>query len=470
MQSMLGQSVTIRMQSLGRRSGHVFERACRRRRNSSSLVPQPQHVERHVALLRKHTESSTLPVKPLLSLNKNRQDIRAALKGLEAVVGISADEVCEMLSYAPPDTIEEWTRRLLTWKDIRRGRDLFIPGHGSYDVMFHYDEQVSRNRKVFAVELLNVIKAPSIRKECKVLAVHDSDKKRPSVVDLRNLLASSLKLDLFELMGKGVFKKAGFATTLPRFRMFVDWYELDAYGHTLQVINRDTLWRCVCSGGFALRPTVTSPFWLVTVQELQTLSYFANAITNDTNGRSAFNNLNYIMSQNESCPQRQHLLRYREYYMNPDHIGSLDVIAGTILRSYGWPEGGASMVPKRLLEEIEIHEYGPDVKLDHLDQLPDKGRLRVLRSAHAIHRVGKALRNCADMYIERAVQKKGLFVVLENENGKEVALGWYRLEKPWSGWAEICKARNQSPSQEIIDSFAKYSDTIEDWCSTWVHL
>ena len=65
-----------------------------------------------------------------------------------------------MLQYAPNISfLEAWINRLLTWKDIHRGKDLFLPGLGSFNVTECFQEHALAKRKKLALNFLGLVQS-----------------------------------------------------------------------------------------------------------------------------------------------------------------------------------------------------------------------------------------------------------------------------------------------------------------------
>jgi len=56
-------------------------------------------------------------------------------------------------------------------------------------------------------------------------------------------------------------------------------------------------------------------------------------------------------------------------------------------------------------------------------------------------------------------------VLLEDDNGKAIALGSHPLKGAWprEGWTQIREACNRRPSEQTIDKYNEYSRTLRAW-------
>ena len=212
---------------------------------------------------------------------------------------------------------------------------------------------------------------------------------------------------------------------------------------------------------------ILKPFWLLSVPELQCLGHFSKALSGDLSSDAYVHLLRLLMNE-DTCPRRQHVLSHHHFWNDPDNIGSIDEIIGCNEHQF-WPEESQSMSPRQLLNALREHErermMGPNIRFSYLDELPDEGRLKVLRSSHAIQRAANQLKNCARSYIHRVQQMKVVLILLEDNNGKAVALGMHPLQGEWTqeGWVQVREASNRQPSKESMDQFHGYSKIFRRW-------
>ena len=223
---------------------------------------------------------------------------------------------------------------------------------------------------------------------------------------------------------------------------------------------------------------ITTPFWLVTLNEVQAMGYFQKAIDESvlSNRMTAFISINTLLSKGKRNPQRLHLLHHREYWNNADHIGSLDEIAKCKLKDWPPSSEGASrrMTPMqvlRSLRESSLQTFLTSLdsnQYPHLLSLPDERDMTVLRSERAIVQTSKWLRNCASTYANDVKMERAVLVLL-SENGKAKALGMYRLSYAYSpssqsnDWEQLYEACNRSPSEETVHRFDAYLKVVQKW-------
>ena len=390
-------------------------------------------------MIRKHTSQNRHKVPEEYNERLTCPRVESALQGLESVVEIRSSDAKELLEYAPScQVLDEWIERLLSWEGIRRGRDLFWVGHGGFDVMHIYKDLLAKQRAVYALDIVRLFKAPFLRKRCKQVQ-KQIDTARISAKEIPDVLSRIPKIDLVELTDPKNMterKKVRYCSTTPPFPLFVRSTPPYSRGRASygKTICETMLLRCVYSGGLsseAFPVSHSTPFWLVTVREEQLSGYFQQAVTTGVSGndKMAMSYIQRLLTRPESCPARQHLQRYRDYWNNADMIGSLDELAIAV-ENNSFPPDIADMRPKPLLRRLRqdcvIREVGGDLTFDYLKELPDilRGgkRLRVLRSKYQIYKVGQKLHNCvgrASMGYMRSVERRqSILVVLEDTDGK----------------------------------------------------
>lgn len=89
-------------------------------------------------------------------------------------------------------------------------------------------------------------------------------------------------------------------------------------------------------------------------------------------------------------------------------------------------------------------------------------------SKHGLEDVAKHLRNCAAGYHDRIDARQCVFVALENETGKPVALGKADLRAGGAApqWSEIKETSNRRASAESRSKFDAFSPSIARWWKT----
>ena len=127
------------------------------------------------------------------------------------------------------------------------------------------------------------------------------------------------------------------------------------------------------------------------------------------------------------------------------------------------------MRPQQLLNALRERtrqvQMGPDVPYSHLDPLRDSGLMKVVRSKYSLTDTAKRLRNCAASYHDKIFARRCVFVVLENMNGKPIALGKADLPRGEEAprWGEIKETSNQRPSADTRAAFADFLPSIARW-------
>jgi hypothetical protein len=442
-------------------------------------------VRHHMDCMRRYPPEF-LDIQPLpeKGTKKKKEELKSAAEGFEAVVGIPASTTLDIIRYAKTQReSNQWKKLLLTWKEIRRGRDVFLKGLGSFDIMEIYERNVSARRTNWSFDILNLLKAKSLRKAYteRMKEYPDKDNRgvasasieKTSIFEVRSSLARSMAVNVHELITNASpqeLKEISFCDQEPPFPPFIEYERVTFRRHESfsRMVNHSFLRKCLYTGAtsdderYDGRSYQSRPFWLVGVHELQALGHFSQVPT--------YPFLIKLLSKEESCPQRQHLTQHHRFWNNPDNAGSLDEIERASRGGdEGWPQDWMSMEPRQILnimrEHHRIQGLGSDVQYSYLDYLPDSGQLKVLRSAHEIANAGDRLRNCAQMYTSDVERMKRVLVLLEDQNGKAVALGSYSLKDNWGqmGWEQIFEISNRRPSQATIDLYQEYSRILRGW-------
>ena len=193
------------------------------------------------------------------------------------------------------------------------------------------------------------------------------------------------------------------------------------------------------------------------------------------NDLEAFDHLRSIFSSfSDEHPLPQHVLRYRHYWNDKNHIGRLDELLEAAESTSDLLENAVSTTPNQLLnlleEKSKYMQVGPDAHFEYLDRLPDHGRMRILRTKYEIVEAGKRLHNCIGRremgYISKVERRRSVLVCLLDEARKKpIAVGEHPLGGEWSpqGWMAIYETRNKSPSQEAVAAFHDYTKHFRRW-------
>jgi len=419
--------------------------------------------------------------------------MQSSLQGLQKVVGIPADLAKQLLrqfeNCDDSESWDDWKRRLLTWEKVRRGKDVFLPGVGNFNIPKIYEKRARQLYNQFAEDVLFAAYAAPLKKSYKATRrkILNTPAPRSEKIDaIRDWLVSCPEADLIAIFGSNVddldaiLKKHIFCLRqTPPFPLFVHYSKIGIFEYK-KTLDREHFLKCLYSGAHTsvtldtstFRETITTtPFWLVPVHELQALGHFSKALDgNPYEETRLYLHLCHILKSPDDDPFKQHLIRHSDYWNDPDNIGSIDELTG--YESCDWPDGRDDMEPRQLLnclrEAEELRALGPNVEYEYLKDLPDKGSLRVLRSSHQVALVASKLKNCASVFAGSVERKELVLVVLEDTSGKPIALGSLRI--PPIGrtlsefaWEEIREASNRRPSDETRKEFYEYSGTLLEW-------
>jgi hypothetical protein len=441
-------------------------------------------------------------------------ELKLALEGFENVTGILAEDVQAMFAHAPVHWQEDWKSRLLSWKDVKRGRDMFISGLSGFDIEAVYSEVVCDLRRKYVHEILSTLKAVHLRRIWKVNRANTEDTCLPSnnpsiqlpLDVIRNKLAESVDWDFFQTITEDTLKKRWVhdpvleydqrASAIPLFATSPS----NGSNSLSSKISVNNFLACLCSGAVAVQSdeedkewededeeyqeyrqdgdgddeAYSRPFWLLTVSEVQTQQYFRKVL-DDNSGTSIDSQkiriaLNKILAQEVSCPVREHVMKNRHFWNNIDEIGAIDEMVRVLLKGKDcFPENGESMTPRYLLnslrEQTRKRNLGPNETYPYLSSLPDNEKLQVLRSKYEINEVATKLRNCALSYCQFVEMEQCVLVSLKGGDGKPIALGMHRMDGFWTerGWEEIAETSNTLPSDETVAAFVSYNTIFRRW-------
>jgi len=348
----------------------------------------PAAVTSHLVTIRRHAAAFPDDCRPnnAVDCHLETEDVQAALGNFERVCGVNRDDACELLQYAPESQLEGWVSRLLTWKDIQRGKDLFLPSFGGFNVARCLEDQILDYRTAFAMDFVWLFKPSYLREQCTKLKLAGATRRRP-VSHVRETLSACKDLDLVTMLlaPDTKRKKRDFVfETRSSIPLFVS-----ATDHQCK---ESILWQYFFSGGVGRREVQTgavwsTPFWLPTVSELRCRGYFGSATFASNEDRAwmdAFKLLT-MLSKPEDYPQGRYLLQCRSFCDNSDNIRAF-VDALNDFDDKVWEKLGNQSndlpPPERLAAELQ-RVVDSDC-YEHLENLPDHGRLRVLRNKRQI--------------------------------------------------------------------------------------
>ena len=370
--------------------------------------------------------------------------------------------------------------RLLEWVTAKRGRDLFIPGLGGFDVKQVY---------------------------------HD------------------------DLLARRAFMDAG-ARAADEALLLYDWSEVprDMLFQPDRVVV-DILARQSVQISAAARYHLLG--WVPSPAELQASAYFPALRADWLRHQKVAS----ILALPDTNPLRMHLIRHRDWWNDVHHIDALDEIElvmgpsvsptkgvgiffkpGKLLAEAGvfgfralaqldrqqrrallpelremspaqlrqsvaharrvvpdlplrWPDGGEAMDPDTLLDRMcpsaasaGGRGYDPGTGFDHLDQLPDGAMdrdghvLRVLRDPKTVADVGEWLDNCAADYTDACQGGRYILVALCDGGGDPYALGGYRYAEG-AGWRadHVVRCGNAPPGPNVRQKFEEFVTVIRRW-------
>lgn len=262
--------------------------------------------------------------------------MKAAMEGFATVTGLAAADMKDMLLHIPFKTTT-WKENLMTWKNVKKGRDLFLNGLGGFPINQVYNELVTPCKYWWAINILEVFKAPPLhrayklelkaRQKCEMNVVSSpaTSKNDPRTVDeIKEILVSLPNFNIFKFFKKEApsgFKK-GELSPLPPFIEY-GWETLSGLEYFRGRVNLSCLNECLYTGAGCSRV-----FRLPSVHEVQTLGYFSTAM--HANGMNdsvlMLSMILNILASGEKSPQWQHLIWHSHFWNKPDNIGSIDKI------------------------------------------------------------------------------------------------------------------------------------------------
>jgi hypothetical protein len=139
-------------------------------------------------------EPTTAPIFSMLAIRLSIADDRVrALQGLEKVIGIPSDIVKVLMDCLPEYSRGCFKDPLMTYKDVKRGRDVFIPSLGQYDIMAEYERISSKMRETYVCNILGYMK----RRTCHNIPPKPVENKKTDVI---NWLSKYHALDMIKVV------------------------------------------------------------------------------------------------------------------------------------------------------------------------------------------------------------------------------------------------------------------------------
>jgi hypothetical protein len=150
-------------------------------------------------------EPTTAPIFSMLAIRLSIADDRVrALQGLEKVIGIPSDIVKVLMDCLPEYSRGCFKDPLMTYKDVKRGRDVFIPSLGQYDIMAEYERISSKMRETYVCNILGYMKSThvqkiynNIRRTCHNIPPKPIENKKTDVI---NWLSKYHALDMIKVV------------------------------------------------------------------------------------------------------------------------------------------------------------------------------------------------------------------------------------------------------------------------------
>lgn len=373
-----------------------------------------------------------LPNSTVLERILERDGMSRALENFGRITGMQRQDAIELLRFAPVDQLDpHFVNRLLTWKDIDRGKNLFMHGAGTFNVRNVVQEFIIDCREAMLSDFTTFLSSDQFHRE-------DYDGKE-SLLQLRCLGQSlgsqeSHRLSFFSQSSQSVSSFDG--------KQGLDW-------------NR--IWQCLFSGSLRLSKTSTeyTPFWLPTVADLRLRGYFEKAISSQNSDQNQITALVVLelLRRPPTCIQQQYLMQHRDYLNDPSMIVTL-VEAKMLFDESTWNKLKNNLPPPQQLIS-SLFELSPG--FEHLSTLRNHGKFRVLRNKYHLLQVGKKLHNCLRQgtYLDEVKEKEMIFVSLDGDvPGKPVAVGRYSLRERC--WKDIGTSLNTEASATYGPIFVEY--------------
>eukprot|EP00541_Cyclophora_tenuis_P008303 CAMPEP_0116553444 /NCGR_PEP_ID=MMETSP0397-20121206/7056_1 /TAXON_ID=216820 /ORGANISM="Cyclophora tenuis, Strain ECT3854" /LENGTH=416 /DNA_ID=CAMNT_0004078527 /DNA_START=155 /DNA_END=1405 /DNA_ORIENTATION=- len=343
-------------------------------------------------------------------MKKSLDDVEGldeAVEGMAAILLINPQQVKDLVLWGGLRRRKDGWDGLLSWKGVKRGSDLFIKGLGKFNIMETYQQVRKKKRAEFRMSLREA-------------------------------------LDIEDRKGMDLEMEFGRASK-----------------------DRQQV---------AMRHATENLSWFASVGELRAQAYFGGSLQNDN--EETFHALQYLLGCPADNPMRQHLLRHYHKWCEAEQIGRVVTLAknARLLQDeerYCWYDDSASDAPpQKLVDELIAMEeneeyYGMVLKFAHLDKLPDKGRIRVLRSRREVRQAARDLNNCALDCIWNVSNREMILLVMDKEGkpGKPEAMAsiCIRDDALEDRFDSILLSNNHHQSQGITDEFNEYMPVLKDW-------
>jgi hypothetical protein len=387
----------------------------------------------------------------------------------------------------------ELANTVMSWADIKRGRDLFVPGLSSFDIpnavnaVFEFQDQVQSllDPKPWTLDPEKK-RCPHQRGLPRCLRIlcprrprtHprlSSELSHPELLFLGDNLVGARELNGEEWRAKelSIWMSVSVCIITP--------HTLRTFGHFPALLPR----RSVHDQEDPLR------FITGALRHAYWYAYYDDdrypRFNHRTLSWSSWETVSRVLAMHRESPPFKHFVRYAAWWVDPVNVHVLDELDRARARfefaeprrwAQAWPEGGESMQPPTLLNRMrELNllrlarrQLGPDVgHYSHLDSLKDPIAqpssahvLRVLRNRHTVAKVSKELNNCAMSYAKRVERGKYVLVAIVDATGKAKALAGYEPgDESWSH--KPVEKNNVSASEETCALFDDYLSVLTAW-------
>ena len=356
----------------------------------------------------------------------------------------------------------ELANTVMSWADIKRGRDLFVPGLSSFNI----PNAVNAVFEFHQVQVQSLLDPKPWTLDPDILCSWGLNARDLNVEEWRAKELSIWMSVSVCIINPHTLRTFGHFPALPMFRSVHDQDNDQEY-----INERFITW--------ALRHAYDS-----SDEDPDRPRY--PRFNHRTLSRSSWETVSRVLAMDRESPPFKHFVRYAAWWVDPANAHVLDELDRTRARfefaeprrwAQIWPEGGESMQPPMLLNrmrdnyrELErLRQLGPDVHYSHLDSLKDPTAepssahaLRVLRNRHTVAKVSKELNNCAMSYAKWVERGKYVLVAIVDATGKAKALAGYKPgDEYWSH--EPVEKNNVIASEETCELFDDYLSMLTAW-------
>jgi hypothetical protein len=395
----------------------------------------------------------------------------------------------------------ELANTVMSWADIKRGRDLFVPGLSSFDIpnavnaVFEFQDQVQSlldpkwtldPEGEFADVVSKEASGRELGQASALCALLRSRRRRPqhglgALSHLKRLFLGDNQVSARELNGEE-WRAKELSIWMSVSVCIITPHTLRTFGHFPALLPRRSV--------HDQEDIITDPLRFITGALRHAYAYYDDddqprypRFNYRTLSWSSWETVSRVLAMDRKSPPFKHFVRYAAWWVDPANANVLDELDRTRARfefaeprrwAQAWPEGGESMQPPTLLNRMRelnlLRQLGPDVgHYSHLDSLKDPIAqpssahvLRVLRNRHTVAKVSKELNNCATSYAKRVERGKYVLVAIVDATGKAKALAGY--EPGDESWSHKPVEKNNVPaSVETCALFDDYLSVLTAW-------